>query len=170
MVFEEGDPGDAYHVVFDGAVEMVKAGSGDAEGKLAVRRGGEGFGEMALLYDDPRSATARVVEETRPIEVHFSARRRAEERDRTAELGRALQRGLLPRNAPKVEGYEIAAGTSLDDDGEGRIVWDSVPVPGGGRATVSLHVVGREAVDPWARCSAGAAPTRSFRPTARPWE
>lgn len=53
-------------------------------------------------------------------------------------LGRDVQRALLPRNAPKVEGYEIAAGTNLEADGDGRSVWDAVTLSGGRTALVSL--------------------------------
>ncbi len=40
MLFEEGDPGDAFYVVVAGAVEIVKQVAGGDEEKLAVRRGG----------------------------------------------------------------------------------------------------------------------------------
>lgn len=59
-----------------------------------------------------------------------------------AALSRRLQRGLLPRNAPKVEGYDIAAGTSLEEDGEGRTVWDAFRLSDGRTAMVSLLVKG----------------------------
>ncbi len=54
------------------------------------------------------------------------------------EVSRSIQRRLLPRNAPKVEGYEIAAGTSLEDDGDGRSLWDVFSLGDGTTALVSL--------------------------------
>jgi CRP-like cAMP-binding protein len=50
-------------VLTAGAVEIVKAVPGGGEEKLAVRRAGDVFGEMALLNYASRSATARAVGE-----------------------------------------------------------------------------------------------------------
>ncbi len=63
LLFEEGDEDDMFYVVTAGAVEIVKHVPGGGEEKLAVRRAGDVFGEMALLNDAPRFATARVVRE-----------------------------------------------------------------------------------------------------------
>lgn len=173
VLFEEGEGGDAYFIVFSGAVEIVKS-TAEGEEKLAVRGSGEGFGEMALIDDSPRSATARVVEPTqlivvdrddfrsllgedtlasrmlqvlaralRALNVRFTAQQRREGSGTDIwEISRLLQRGLLPRNAPGVEGYDIAAGTSLEEDGEGRTVWDSFELADGRTALVSLVVRG----------------------------
>lgn len=61
-VFREGDAGDAFYIVFRGSVEIGKATRGGGEERLAIRRAGEGFGEMALLNDAPRSASAMALE------------------------------------------------------------------------------------------------------------
>ena len=63
LLFDEGDKDDRFFVVMEGAVEIVKAVPGGGEERLAVRRDGEVFGEMALLNDAPRSATARAARE-----------------------------------------------------------------------------------------------------------
>ena len=62
-LFKEGDRADKFYVVIEGAVEIVKHVPAGGEEKLAVRRAGEVFGEMALLNDAPRFATARAAEE-----------------------------------------------------------------------------------------------------------
>lgn len=64
-LFDEGEEGDRFFVVMEGAVELSRRRSGGGKEKLAVRRAGEAFGEMALLNDAPRSATAQAVESTR---------------------------------------------------------------------------------------------------------
>lgn len=60
VVFEEGDPGRALFVVVEGAVEITRA---TAQGPYLLNTLGPGdaFGELALIDDFPRSATARVV-------------------------------------------------------------------------------------------------------------
>lgn len=68
-LFEEGEPGDAFYIVFKGAMQILKTRPDGSEEKLAVRRSGDGFGEMALLNDAPRSATARAQETTQLVKV-----------------------------------------------------------------------------------------------------
>jgi len=60
VIFEEGDPGRALFVVVEGAVEITRA---TAQGPYVLNTLGPGdaFGELALIDDFPRSATARVV-------------------------------------------------------------------------------------------------------------
>ena len=53
-IMVEGAPGDRYVVIADGVVTIERAGA-----LVTVRRAGEGFGEIALVRDTPRTATAR---------------------------------------------------------------------------------------------------------------
>lgn len=58
-VLREGEPGDRFYLIARGQVEVVTLGPTGEERRLAVLSDGESFGEMALLYGTPRSATVR---------------------------------------------------------------------------------------------------------------
>jgi CRP-like cAMP-binding protein len=177
VLFKEGDAGDAFFIVHDGSVELsVARASGETE-KLALRRAGEAFGEMALLNDAPRSASARATQDStliridrndfqelvgenplalgimaslsralRALDLRLAAQERLNSSHTAAvdvsEMSRLLQRGLLPDEAPRVPGFDIAVGTNLEDAGEGRTVWDYAPLEDGRIALMTLNVQG----------------------------
>src|SRR5512144_2302711 len=62
VLFREGDPGREMYVVHSGRVELTRR-MGDRDAHLAFVPPGEFFGEMAILNNRPRSATATVVED-----------------------------------------------------------------------------------------------------------
>ncbi|OOZ42449.1 cyclic nucleotide-binding domain-containing protein [Solemya elarraichensis gill symbiont] len=53
-VFNEGDPGDAWYVVYKGAVDVLKNGQ-----KITTIESQDCFGEMSILDKLPRSATVQ---------------------------------------------------------------------------------------------------------------
>lgn len=59
ILFEEGDPGDQAYLIKEGEVEIVRR-AGNTEHVLARLGRGDIFGEMALIDNQPRMATARV--------------------------------------------------------------------------------------------------------------
>ena len=61
VVFREGDRGDWLYVVLDGEVEISRRVPGGGEALITRLGRGECFGEIALVSDRPRSATARSV-------------------------------------------------------------------------------------------------------------
>lgn len=71
-VFEEGERGDHFYVIVQGRIELRKA-TGSGYKKLAVLKAGQAFGEMALLNETPRSASAHAVEDTYLLSVSRSA-------------------------------------------------------------------------------------------------
>jgi transcriptional regulator with AAA-type ATPase domain/polyferredoxin len=69
-VFRAGDPGDTFYVIHTGRVEvLLDQTAGDGSRPVALLGPGDCFGEMALLTGEPRSATIRVLEESRLLAV-----------------------------------------------------------------------------------------------------
>lgn len=61
VICGEGEPGDALYLVYHGAVVITKKGWKEPVARL---KDGDFFGEMALLFGEPRSATVATEEET----------------------------------------------------------------------------------------------------------
>src|ERR1700750_1190895 len=57
-IFAEGAPGDKFYLIVEGAVRISRIVPGMGEEALAVLRAGAYFGEMSLIDDAARSATA----------------------------------------------------------------------------------------------------------------
>jgi len=57
-IFEENDLGNSLLVIISGEVRITQRGNVSGEETLTVLKQGDFFGEMALLEDLPRSATA----------------------------------------------------------------------------------------------------------------
>ena len=57
-IFDENAPGDKFYLIVEGAVRISRFVAGMGEEALAILRPGAYFGEMSLIDDAPRSATA----------------------------------------------------------------------------------------------------------------
>ncbi|RMH42484.1 MAG: cyclic nucleotide-binding domain-containing protein [Deltaproteobacteria bacterium] len=68
-IFSEGDVGDTFYLILSGAVRISRIVPGMGEEALAVLRPPAYFGEMSLIDDDPRSATAIVHERCTLFEI-----------------------------------------------------------------------------------------------------
>jgi CRP/FNR family cyclic AMP-dependent transcriptional regulator len=64
-LFVEGDVGDKFYVIVEGAVRISRIVPGMGEEALAILKGGSYFGEMSLVDEAPRSAHAIVHEKCR---------------------------------------------------------------------------------------------------------
>jgi CRP-like cAMP-binding protein len=159
IIFSEGEAGDQFYVVYEGAVEVLKERRRGEPERLAIRRAGEAFGEMALLADTPRSATVRALQKTRLLAIRrqdfipllggdglavrllqslsralraLDVRFAAREQgggDLLREFSRLLRQGLLPRQALAPAGFTVAG--VVAGTGRGDTLWDTAPSSGG---------------------------------------
>ncbi len=64
-IVAQGQRGDSYYVVKSGRVAVIARRKGETEAKeVAVLESGAGFGEEALIREEPRSATCRALTDT----------------------------------------------------------------------------------------------------------
>ncbi len=63
VIFRQGDAGDMAYLVVSGAVEVSRSPDGK-KSVLGAIAAGQIFGEMALISDQPRTATATATEDT----------------------------------------------------------------------------------------------------------
>lgn len=64
VIFNEGDKGDAFYVVLKGNIRISTNVPGVGEEALAILKKGDYFGEMSLIDNAPRSASAISNEDT----------------------------------------------------------------------------------------------------------
>ena len=70
VIFFENEEGDFFFTILEGRVKVTILGDDGREVILSVLGPGDFFGEMALLDNEPRSATAIAVEETELLSLH----------------------------------------------------------------------------------------------------
>lgn len=58
VVFHESEPGNVFYIIVSGSIRISTVVPGVGEEALAILKPGEYFGEMALIDDAPRSASA----------------------------------------------------------------------------------------------------------------
>lgn len=76
VVFREGDQSKEVFLILSGSVEVTKQTSSDSQ-LINTLRGGEIFGEMGSLTNEPRCATVTASEKTRLIVVNNKSFSRA---------------------------------------------------------------------------------------------
>ena len=92
VIFAEGDEGNWAYLIQSGQIEIVKKGSDGSEVRVALLGAGRMFGEMALLEELPRMATARAVAES--VVVLISGETMQDRISRSDPLIRAMLQNL----------------------------------------------------------------------------
>jgi CRP-like cAMP-binding protein len=112
VIFHEGDYGTEAYVIEFGRVSVFKTVKGCRVGLGEVGQGGI-FGEMALIDDQPRMASAMAEEETACVVI---AKERLNEQLEKAPRGVRVIVGALLGNI-RLMGAELAEARILLDDG-----------------------------------------------------
>jgi CRP-like cAMP-binding protein len=69
IIFSEYEPGDVFYLIQSGRVKLIKD-TGEFERTLDIIQPTEMFGEMAILDNSPRSATAIALDEVKVLELN----------------------------------------------------------------------------------------------------
>jgi CRP/FNR family transcriptional regulator/CRP/FNR family cyclic AMP-dependent transcriptional regulator len=70
VIFHLGDPGGLLYIISAGKVKISRSTPDGQEALLAILGPGDFFGELALLDDSPRSATAAAIDGTETFTLH----------------------------------------------------------------------------------------------------
>jgi CRP/FNR family cyclic AMP-dependent transcriptional regulator len=70
VVFFENEEGDIFFMILEGRIKVTILGDDGREIILSVLGAGDFFGELALLDNEPRSATAIAIEESELLSLH----------------------------------------------------------------------------------------------------
>jgi CRP-like cAMP-binding protein len=70
LVFQQGDPGDAFYVIESGEVKVVLSSQDGREAILTILGPGHFFGELSLLDGEPRSADVIAKEDCALLALH----------------------------------------------------------------------------------------------------
>ncbi len=116
--FREGDAAQCMYVIEAGTVEVLKRWDG-SDWPLHRLHAGDCFGEMALMDYFPRSASVRVIEDCRAVEIAAPALHRLAERDMEQfaliqmNIGREVCRRLRATDELL---FQVRRGVPLDAD------------------------------------------------------
>jgi CRP-like cAMP-binding protein len=70
IIFHLGDPAGLLYIISAGKVKISHSTADGQEAVLAILGAGDFFGELALLDDSPRSASAEAIEDTKTLTLH----------------------------------------------------------------------------------------------------
>ena len=70
IIFHLGDPAGLLYIISSGKVKISHSTAEGQEAVLAILGAGDFFGELALLDDSPRSASAETLEDTETLTLH----------------------------------------------------------------------------------------------------
>ncbi|CAM9665197.1 unnamed protein product, partial [Chrysoparadoxa australica] len=128
-VIKEGDPGDFFYIIETGCFDVFIDGKNDGKA-LRTLKAGDGFGELALMYNAPRSATITAAESSNLwaldrgtfrntiMEAGKIRRKKYEEFLSKVDLLKDLTPGEISQLADAVEPLTFEAGTEVIKEGD----------------------------------------------------
>jgi hypothetical protein len=152
-VFEEGDLGTEMYIVQEGRVEIFKRIDG-RESRLALLEKGDFFGEMSVLEDLPRTATARTTEDSRLLQINGSTF------DQMLRTHPEIAVRMMRKFSRRLRETDALLETVLGKGAPERVLEAPAvppPVPAAARAVTQLLVHGESGVE--FQLSAGAETT-----------
>ena len=120
-IFSEGDKGDVAYVIESGQIEISRA----EQGVLAVLTEGQLFGEIALIDDTPRTATAIALDDA--VLTVVSREQLLERLERAEPMLRMLIKVILSRYTKGVRSM-LEAGKDKDEADKGGIITQDTQV------------------------------------------
>jgi NTE family protein len=110
-LFEQHDPGDAYYVLLRGRLAVFHRDEAGAERRLADVTAGQGVGELALLFDEPRAASVRAVRDSDLIALDRTGF--LDLVQRAPDVGVRVMRTLVERLRTPVDSGSVASPVAI---------------------------------------------------------
>ena len=110
VIVQEGQIGDCFYIIRKGRVQVIRL-QGDEELVMSELASGDGFGEMALLIDQPRSATVKALGEVETLILN---------RENFTNLTRSLPPLAEKFNKLLAERVSLLEGHEADVDSTGK--------------------------------------------------
>jgi CRP-like cAMP-binding protein len=139
-VFVEGDEADAAYIVIEGSVEITKRITAEIEKTVTVAMPGDLFGEMGMLEQEPRSASARARGPVESVWIgsELFSRLMAEHPKIGARLLGRLARVLSARLRQTTDLYADAIRWGIEVSGAGRLPFRDL-IESSGSVTITLR-------------------------------
>jgi ATP-binding cassette subfamily B protein len=94
ILFKEGEPGQLFYILVSGEVEVTKIDEQEQEQTVVKLTDGDFFGEIAILYDRPRTASVKTLTDCIFLTLHYKQFRKIFEK-----LPKAVQIQLLSKGS-----------------------------------------------------------------------
>jgi CRP/FNR family transcriptional regulator len=147
IIFKEGEKGDSLFILRQGLVKISKVSQDGRIKTLAILKPGQVFGEMSVFSDEPRTARAETLLETRALRLE-KERFLALHRDHPA-MGLQIIRTLVERLTQADRQIKnLALGNSRAKIADLLLMlYEEFGQTGGGRARVNVRLTHQEMAD-----------------------
>lgn len=133
VLFKEGDVGDAFYLIIEGGVEIVKTEKGQDKviGNIESNSATNFFGEMALIAGAPRNATLRTSKESKFLVIEKS------NFDMMLRLNSFIALRIMSALSQR---FRAASGESAAEEKRGKVLAVFSPKSGSGKSAFSTNL------------------------------